>query len=226
MKKILVLEDDRLLAKTLKLGLSRVDVGVRLVHDLPSFYRVIENKQPDLCVMDRMIGEQDSLDAVDYLREISPQTKVLMLTKKSAVEDRINGFEGGADDYLPKPFSLAELRLRVRSLLHLYRNPEEEKGVRLGEVVFYPRQGLVVTPEGKVPLRKREAEILLCLSRSPSVIVPKQTIVRSLWPETFEPHPTTVDVYIRRMRQKLGKYQSIVETRRGFGYRLVAFEGE
>ena len=225
-KKILILEDDQVLAKTLGVGLASLGTKTTLVDTMARFYQEIEGDPADLCVMDRIIGNHDSVDAIDYIREIAPQAKILVLSKKSSVEDRLVGLESGADDYLAKPFSLAELRLRAKGLLKLYRDTQEEAGVFLGLVTFYPLRGTIETPEKKILLRKREMEILSCLARSLGTVVPRQTIISMLWPETYQPNPSTVDVYVRRLRQKLGKYQSILQTRRGFGYRLTPFQGE
>ena len=226
MKNIIVLEDDQSLSKTLEGSLKNTATDVVAVNTLPSFYQAIENKDYDLCVMDRMIGTQDSIEAVAYVREITPQAKVLMLTKKASLADRIFGLETGADDYLPKPFSLAELKLRVKSLLALYRNPQEEAGIDLGLITFYPKQGLLQVRDRQIYLRKRENQILTCLARSLGTVVSRNKIISTLWPENYEPNPSTVDVYIRRLRQKLGEYGSIIQTRRGFGYRLVAYQRE
>lgn len=226
MKKILILEDDKMLAKTLASGLESPRVQTVCVHTLENFYDYIENELVDLCVMDRLIEEQDSLEAVGYIHDVLPQVKILFLTKKNAVLDRINGLEAGADDYLAKPFSLAELRLRVRGLLAISRWHEGRSEVDLGGIVFFPELGVLETPEKKIFLRKRETEILTCLSQAAGSHVTKRTLNGLLWPASYEPNPSTVDVYIRRLRQKLGKYQSILQTRRGFGYRLALLARE
>jgi DNA-binding response OmpR family regulator len=226
MKKILILEDDKLLAKTLKIGLENRQNKILAINRMEDFYRLIEKENLDLCVMDRMIAEEDSADSVEYLREINPQVRILMLSKKSEAKDKIEGLELGADDYLAKPFSLAEFRLRVKSLLSLYRSSQEEKGIPLGELTFYPEQGLIRGKVDEVALRRRETQILACLARAMGRVVSRDKISRTLWPEDFEPNPNTVDVYIRRLRQKLGSYQAIIQTRRGFGYFLIPFEGK
>src|SRR3972149_9637081 len=121
MKKILILEDNWQLAETLEKGLTSERVTITKTHTLQDFYQQASSDRYALCLMDRMIGHEDSVELITDIREMLPQAKILLLSKKSAVQDRINGLEAGADDYLAKPFSLAELRLRIKSLLSLYR---------------------------------------------------------------------------------------------------------
>jgi DNA-binding response OmpR family regulator len=130
--------------------------------------------------------------------------------------------EAGADDYLPKPFSLAELKLRVKNLLTLVRdNQSWGSQVILDEIIFYPTQGIIQTPEKKLILRRRETQIMECLTNAGGALVSRHQLIRALWPPSYQPNSSTVDVYIRRLRQKLGVYHAILQTRRGFGYRVV-----
>ena len=220
MQKVLVLEDDPLLAQTLKQGLTAKRLAVTVVNDLRAFSLAVNREQFAVCVMDRLIGDRDSIELIPEVRELLPQARILLLTKKSAVLDRIEGLEAGADDYLAKPFSMAELRLRIRSFLSLYRVESETHGLSIGKLMFYPLQGVLQGPTGKVFLPRRETEILLCLVRAAGTVVSKRFLERTLWPETFEPNPSTIDVYVRRLRQKLGSFGGVLRTKRGFGYYL------
>ena len=197
---------------------------VTVVRTLPEFYTAVRQKHYALCVMDRLIYGRDSLELIPEVRELSPQAKILLLTKKAAVLDRVEGLEAGADDYLAKPFSMAELRLRIRSLLSFSRIESESAGLSVGELIFYPQQGMLQTPQGKIFLSKRETQILTCLARAGGAVISKLMLERTLWPERFEPNPSTIDVYIRRLRAKLGQYGSILKTKRGFGYHVASFQ--
>ncbi|MFH2118124.1 MAG: response regulator transcription factor, partial [Candidatus Paceibacterota bacterium] len=172
-------------------------------------------------------GQEDALLAGEYVKDILPEIKILFLSKKGEIKDRIQGLETAGDDYLPKPFSLAELRLRVRSLLAMQRATEQgRRRWVVGELVFYPDQGLVETPGRKAQLRRRETEILECLVQAAGATVSRQQLTRVLWPASYEPNSSTVDVYIRRIRQKLGELSYMLQTCRGFGYRLVDLKRE
>lgn len=221
MKNILIVEDDKTLAKTLLNSLRSFHTTTRAVHTADQAYTVVQRRRFDLVVLDRMLGKEDMLDEANTIRDFLPHVKILFLTRKSEAIERIRGLEAGADDYLCKPFSLAELRLRVRILLNRPVTKEGKRGIPLGEIVFFPEQGIVQTPEKRVFLRKREAEVISCLSQRPGVLVNREAMNSYLWPGTYQPHPDTLDVYVRRLRQKLGKYRSVVQTQRGFGYRLA-----
>lgn len=226
MQQIIVLEDNRQLADTLEASLVTEQLAVTMSYSLSDFFKKIKNKRFALCVMDRMIGDKDALESLSEVREFLPQARILMLSKKASILDRVEGFEAGADDYLPKPFSMAELRLRVRSLLSLYRVAEANNGISIGDLILYPNQGVLITPNQRIALTPRETEIVFCLARSLGTVVPRQLLVRTLWPETYEPNPSTIDVYVRRLRRKLGSYRSIIQTKRNFGYRLVPRTGK
>lgn len=225
-KNILLLEDDVLLAKTLEIGLTALGTHVFVANALSDFHRLLEEKKADVCVMDRMIQAEDSLGTVEYIRDAFPEIRVLLLTQKSAISERIAGLEAGAHDYLPKPFSLAELRLRVKLLLSQSSKSGHESEISLGSVIYKPGQGIIMAHGDTIFLRPRENEIILYLSQRMSNFTSRQSIMHTLWPDSYTPHPSTVDVYIRRLRQKLGKYRSIIETRRGFGYRLIPLNGK
>jgi len=221
MKKILILEDDQLLAKTLVDILKTTQIDVQAVHTLKDFYQKIENYHFDLCIMDRLIGCDDSLLAGEYVKDILPEVKILFLSKKGQIRDRVEGLETGADDYLSKPFSLAELKLRARSLLAIQRSTQLREQIMIGELLYYPNQGIIKTPERKIVLRRREMEIWNCLVRAAGATVSRRQLILTLWPISYEPNPSTIDVYVRRLRQKLGVYSFMLQTRRGFGYRLA-----
>jgi len=173
--------------------------------------------------MDRLINKEDALLAGEYAKDILPKVKILFLSKKGEIKDRIQGLETAGDDYLAKPFSLAELRLRVRNLLAMQRVTDQEgRRLLIGELVFYPNQGVIETPDYKTQLRRRETEVLNCLAQASGAVISRHQLTRTLWPANYEPNASTVDVYIRRLRQKLGEYSFMLQTHRGFGYCLTA----
>lgn len=222
MKNILIVEDDAVLASTLRESLRSTQTTVYVAPTLTRMRALLRKHRMDLCVLDRMVSGEDAIEEVEFIQDASPHIKILFLSRKSEVRERIRGLEAGADDYLCKPFSLAEFRLRARILLRRVIKWEgTDMAVSLGDLVFLPNEQSIQTPEGRITLQKREAEIILCLSQTPGVLVRKERMGAFLWPDSYRPHPDTLDVYIRRLRQKLGKYHSILQTHRGLGYRLV-----
>lgn len=226
MKKILILEDDYSLAKTLAQSLKSSAWQTAQVHTIDDFYRYLKTHRVEICVLDRIIGDQDSLSVIDDIRDLQPQAKILFLTHKNAVMDRVDGLEHGADDYLAKPFSMAELKLRIKSLAKLYKIANESIGLTFGSLKLYPEEGLFMIGRHRFSLQKRETEIITCLITASGRVVSRSFIKHSLWPENKQPDASTLDVYIRRLRQKLGKFSAILKTKRGFGYYLVAPERE
>ncbi|MBT4124136.1 MAG: response regulator transcription factor [Candidatus Pacebacteria bacterium] len=146
------------------------------------------------------------------------------MTKKSRLLDKINGLEKGADDYLPKPFSLAELRLKVKNMLTWELKQPAVKKIDLGLISFLPESGSFITPDGDIYLRKREKDIIFYLIQAAGRTVSRNHLLRTIWRSEDEAQLNTIDVYIRRLRRKLGKYHTIIQTRRGFGYKIVEFQ--
>jgi len=140
-----------------------------------------------------------------------------MMSVRSTVDDRITGLTEGADDYLPKPFSVRELELRVSHLLGLERTTPDG-WTQLGELRFNRVTGETFSGEQVVRLRPREAQILSCLLRFKNRVVTRDTIVNHVWGGSTVPTNTTLDVYLRRLRMMLGKSSAYIETVRGFGY--------
>ncbi|NCN45685.1 MAG: hypothetical protein COU63_03180 [Candidatus Pacebacteria bacterium CG10_big_fil_rev_8_21_14_0_10_36_11] len=226
MRKILILEDNKNLAQTLKIGLTQKKRQLTLVDSLKHFYQILEKETYDLCIMDRFVTDGDSIEAIEYIKELQPKLKCIYLSKKTSLQDKISGLEKGADDYLAKPFSLAELRLKVKNMLQWDTLVKEEKPFQLGEIEFFAETGCFITPEGEIYLRKREKDLVFCLIQAKGRTVSRNHLLRTLWTAEEEAQSNTIDVYIRRLRKRLGKYQDIIQTRRGFGYLITAYNKE
>ena len=224
MRKILVLEDNKMLAETIATALKTKDRKIFVTPSLEKLYSICKKNPPDLCILDRFVEDGDSIEAIEYLKELYPQTKYIFLTKKSRLLDKINGLEKGADDYLPKPFSLAELRLKVKNMLTWELKQPAVKKIDLGLISFLPESGSFITPDGDIYLRKREKDIIFYLIQAAGRTVSRNHLLRTIWRSEDEAQLNTIDVYIRRLRRKLGKYHTIIQTRRGFGYKIVEFQ--
>jgi len=226
MIKILILEDNKELAKILLKALRAKERKVYWADNLKSLHSFVEKNSPDLCILDRMVADGDSIDSLEYLKEISPNTKYIFLTKQNKLLEKIVGLEKGADDYLTKPFSLAELRIKIRNMLSWGKKEVDSEKVDLGLISFFPESGCLVTPEGSVQLRKRESELIFYLTKGIGRTVTKKYLLSSLWKNDYEVKTNTIDVYIKRLRKRLGKYNSIIKTVRGFGYQITPYKTE
>lgn len=219
MKNILLLEDDLRLSKTLQEALQDL-AQCWSVGSLAAAYMKLESREFDLVIVDRNLPDGDGLEIIEYLCESTYQTKILALTAKNKIHDKIEGLEKGADEYLPKPFSLAELKLRVKKLLYIDKLTSDER-LAIGTLEFFPAKGVVMLGSRAVQLRKKEAEILHCLLRYRNQVVTRKMIIDAVWGQSdLIPTETTLDVYIRRIRILLDDYSRAITTIRGFGYRF------
>jgi len=216
MFRVLIVEDDRLLCKQLK-QLFQQEYRVFTAESIEETQLCIESKRLDLLILDRVLPDGDTLELLSYIRDCAPATRILMMSSKAEVSQRIKGLTGGADDYVPKPLDVQELRLRVRKLLQLERAPMDD-WLQAGELRFNRITGETYAGDLLVHLRPREAQILNCLLRFKNRVVTRDTIVSHVWGATSIPTTTTLDVYLRRLRMMLGETAHCIETVRGFGY--------
>lgn len=219
-KNILVIENDIHLSKILFDFFKEKKFSIHQSSTLEESYSLIENNQFTLIVLDWWLDDGEGIDLIEYIKDVSPITKIIMLTEKNQVKDRIKGLAKGADDYLGKPFSLQELWFRVKNIL-------EKSKMVLGDVyevddlVFYPNQGLVVIGKEEIRLRKKESELFHYLFRHQNSIMTREDIIKNVWyGASHIPQKATIDVYMRRIRAKLGSAGKILQTVRGFGYKV------
>lgn len=219
MKKILIIEDDPTLQKSLQSLLSQ-HYSCETASSLQESFSLIDAKKYELVIVDRMLPDGDGLEVIEYLHDSFYQTKVLALTHQSAVDDRIHGLEQGADEYLAKPFSFTELKLKVKKLLWMEKLKIASL-LKAGSLEFNPETGIIFIENTQVRLRKKEAEIFRCLLRYKNQVVSRDMIIDDVWAGSeLIPSETTLDVYIRRIRVLLKEYHRIITTVRGFGYCL------
>jgi two-component system OmpR family response regulator len=221
---ILIVEDDSLLATQIASILAPLcsqGSQISIAPSLAQAYKLLEQAVPDVIILDRMLGDGDGLELLEYLVESELPTRVLMLSRVAEVQDRIRGLERGADDYLAKPFAATELLLKTKLLL-ARKKELFATNLRLGPVQLDPDTGELTAGKKVQIVRRREAQIIACLFRYKNQVLSREKIISHVWGMTAEiPTYSTLDVYIRRIRIALGEYQHLLETIRGFGYRAV-----
>lgn len=224
MKHILLAENDKSLSQTLYTLLHQKGFSVSCVSDLESAYEVMDSKACDLIIIDRLLDDGDGIELVSYAREVSSYSHLLCLSQLDSGKEKIHGLAKGADDYLAKPFDTEELMLRVERLLAKQKLKNDRELV-VGAVHLFPETGQVLTPQGKVQLRRRESQLLSCLFRYQNRTLSRDNLIDMVWKGTSSiPSYTTLDVYIRRIRVALGASKDIIQTVRGFGYKATASE--
>lgn len=191
--------------------------GFECAHD---FYKKLEEKQPDLALLDIMLPDEDGLEIVAKLRR-RPETKklpVIMVTAKSTEIDKVKGLDVGADDYLTKPFGVMELIARVKAVLR--RTMEEDKFLTLGDIFLDDEKHMVYVKDVPCSLTFKEYELLKLLLHNAGIVVTREIILERVWGIDFEGESRTLDMHIRTLRQKLGEAGSMIRTVRNVGYMI------
>jgi DNA-binding response OmpR family regulator len=220
--KLLLVEDEHKIARAVRLGFEQEHAIIEVAHDGPSGLQSALHDDYDVIILDRMLpGGMDGLDICRELRAKGIKTPILLLTAKSQIRDRVAGLNGGADDYLTKPFSFEELLARVRALM---RRPHEAKDnelkvadLSLDTVTYEVKRGST-----KIDLTQTEFSLLEYMMRNNGRVLSKTNIISHVWDFDADVLPNTVEVYIRYLRNKIDEpfKKPLIHTMRGFGYKL------
>lgn len=220
--RILVIEDEHKIARALKRALEQESYAVDVCYDGDDGYAMATTEPYDAAIVDRMLpGEYDGISIVRAMREAKIHTPVLFLTALGRVQDKTDGLDVGADDYLVKPFAIEELLARIRALLR--RPSEQQESVLTAGDLMLDTINYTVTRDGKpINLTTKEFGLLEYLLRNKDRILTKDVIIAHVWDYDADILPNTVEVYIKYLRNKIDKpfKSNLIETVRGFGYRL------
>lgn len=211
-----ICEDDAAVRRVLAEAMREAGYDVRLARNGQEAVRELGGA--DVIVMDIGLPDSDGRDVCQALRAAGQHAPVLFLTALHGVHDRVAGFNAGGDDYVAKPFAIAEVLVRVAALLRRTRPlPETSVGLRLDPEHFSVRCG-----DREEPLTPTEFRLLAALAASPGAVVRRRTAIAAAWPDGAIVHDNTLDTYIRRLRVKLAALGGDAEltTVRGVGYRL------
>ena len=221
--KLLIAEDERDLADALTVLLERNKYAVDTVYNGRDAYEYARTGEYDGVILDIMMPQLTGLQVVTRLREDGVPTPVMLLTAKGQKDDRITGFDAGADDYLPKPFATDELLARIRALLR--RSGDYKSTVlALGTLSLDCGSGVLSDTGGNARLSGREFQIMELFMRSPSMIISADRIIERVWGWESDTEVCSVWVHISNLRKKLRSIDSAVEINavRGMGYVLEA----
>jgi len=216
-----VVEDDVRMAAAIRRGLRFEGLAVDIAADGEHALRTVDATDYDVIVLDVMMPGLDGFETCRRLRADGVWVPVLMLTARDAVEDRVRGLDGGADDYLTKPFSLAELTARLRALVR--RGPFERPAVlEAGDLRLDPATRAVQRGEAEIELSTREFALLETFMRRPGQVFTQMQLLEAAWDLGYEQRSNVVEVYVRYLREKIDRPFGVssIETVRGAGYRL------
>jgi len=220
---ILVVDDEDLLVKGIKFNLENEGYTVLTGSDGLQAVEIASSQHVDLIVLDLMMPRLDGLGACRKIREFS-DVPIIMLTAKADDMDKLMGFEHGADDYITKPFNILELKARIRALLRRSapaRRPEPESRLECGHIVLDRDARNAYNSGTLVDLTAKEFDLIELLMRNPNRVYSRETLLNSIWGYDISSDIRTVDVHIRRLREKLEKNPAEPEyilTKWGVGY--------
>jgi two-component system response regulator MprA len=219
--RILIVEDDRKLARQLKKGLDEQGHSVAVASEGVEGLEAARHGEFDVLVLDVMLPGLDGFSIVRRLRAAETATPILLLTARDATEDVVAGLDAGADDYLTKPFSFKILSARLRALSRR-RNVEPRTGLQAGDLVLDPATREVKRAGSAVSLTRTEFVLLEMLMRNAGRVITRTRMIEAVWGPNRDVENNTLDVFIRQLRTKIeppGSYK-LIHTIRGIGYAL------
>jgi DNA-binding response OmpR family regulator len=219
---ILIVEDEARIADFLVRGLK--EEGYRVEHAPDGIHAWVRLQRDtwDLVILDWWLPGEDGLQLLQRFRAVNRRTPVLFLTARDAVSERVTGLDAGANDYLCKPFSFAELLARVRVLI---RSQNSESGVvsEYGDISIDLRSQRVTRAGHLVDLTAKEFSLLLCFLQHPNTVLSRARLYETVWGDQHDGQSNTLEVHIKELRRKVEQFGSrVIQTRRGSGYILTS----
>ena len=217
--KILVVEDEKSIAGFIQKGLEEQGFSVEVCHDGNTGYERVITQAYDAVILDIMLPGRDGLSILKNLREKRNTVPVVLLTARSELNERLEGLNLGADDYLTKPFYVEELIARLHAVTR--RGAERTSILQFGDLVVDLIQRQVKVRGEALEITAREFKLLEYLMRSPGRVYTRTQILEHVWGYDFDPNTNLVDVHVTRLRKKLAEdREEFIETVRGVGYRF------
>ncbi len=220
--RLLIVEDDERIAHFLAKGLRENAYAVDVAANGEDALYQAEINGYDLMILDVMIPGKNGFEVCRELRAKGEKLPILMLTARDAVEDRIEGLDTGADDYLTKPFEFGELLARLRALLRR-RSEILPSRIEIGNLEIDTAAQKVRRGAAEISMTAKEYALLEFFARNANRVVGREEISEHVWDETFDPFSNLIEVYVNRLRQKIDDddEKSLIQTKRGAGYILV-----
>ena len=216
---IYIVEDDRNIQEIELFALKNSGYQAAGFETAQEFYRAVEEKLPELILLDIMLPDEDGLSILSRLRA-NPDTRripVILVTAKSTELDKVKGLDTGADDYLAKPFGIMELIARVKALLRR-SGVQEENVITCSDVTLDSDKRMVTAMGRPVDLTYKEFELLRLLMKNHGIVISRDVIMERVWDSNFEGESRTIDVHVRTLRAKLGESGALIKTIRNVGY--------
>ncbi len=219
---IYCVEDERNIRELLVYTLETTGFSARGLSDGKELFEALKKEVPELILLDIMLPGEDGYAILERLKA-SSSTKnipVIMVTAREAEYEKVRALEGGADDYVTKPFGMMEFVARVKAVLRRCAQSGEEGDLSCGDLFISPGRHEVRYGEKKIELTRREFELLYFLMENRGLVMTRDQLLAHVWGYDYSGETRTVDAHVRTLRQKLGEGGNLVETVRGVGYRI------
>lgn len=223
---IYILEDDENIREMESYALRNSGFEVAAFGEGQSFLKACEHKVPKLALLDVMLPGEDGLSILRTLRANSKtaDVPVIMVTAKTTELDRVRGLDGGADDYIVKPFGIMELISRVKALLRRTEKPQSDVMLTCANTVMDLSAHTIKVDGVEITLTFKEFELLRCLMQNKGHVLTREVLMDKVWGFDYEGESRTVDMHVKTLRQKLGDAAGMVKTVRNVGYKLEELE--
>ena len=222
MAKILIVEDEEPISNLIRMNLVKAGYQCGVSMDGEAAADRIQEEDFDLILLDIMLPGEDGYSILARLKS-DPDTRnipVILVTARESEFDKVKGLDGGADDYITKPFGMMEFVSRVKAVLRRCVRQTEEKEITCGDLRISVNRHEVCLGKEKMELTRKEFELLQYLAENKGMVMSRNQILEHVWGYDFDGETRTVDVHVRSLRQKLGEAGEMLETVRGVGYRL------
>ena len=220
MPRILIVEDEKKIARFLELELKHEGYDVLTAFDGRTGLETAQDEDPDLLILDLMLPELSGIEVCRRLRHTS-DIPIIMLTAKGAEYDKVMALDIGADDYVTKPFGMMELISRIRAVLRRTTvEKEPDSSLRYGRFELNEMKHSFHLNGKAIDLTNKEFELMKRLLSNPEIVIPRSSLIDEIWGHDFSGESRTLDVHIATLRQKLGEAGDCIETVRGIGYRM------
>jgi two-component system, OmpR family, response regulator len=224
--RLLLVEDDPRIVSFIRRGLQAEGHVIETAQTAVQGLNLARRNDFALVILDRMLPDMDGIEICRQLRQEQVDVRILMLTARDALADKVGGLQAGADDYLTKPFSFDEFVARVEALLRRGSLQRHEALLRVGDLTLDPVSHRVERAGRVIALTPREYALLRCLMERPGAVLSRSQLLNNVWGYGFDPGTKVVDVYIRYLRRKVdeGAATPLIHTLRGAGYSLSPHE--
>ena len=219
---IYIVEDDINIREIESFALKNSGFQIRDFSNAKDFYRAVKEKKPDLALLDIMLPDEDGMEILQKIRNNSTTKRlpVIMVTAKSTELDRVKGLDSGADDYISKPFGVMELISRVKAVLRRSMGEEQEKILRVDEILMDDERHQVFVADIPCDLTYKEYELLRLFMQNRGIVLSRDVIMDRIWEMSCEVESRTLDVHLKTLRAKLGDSAHHIKTIRNVGYRM------